>query len=161
MADWVVFLHFFFVPLCWYTVSERKMLLIFCEKFIWSRQTSLSNGFSGYFRDSTIESIFFVLLLANVDVIRKQKQQNAVKNTKENLMSSISKLKDSRWCACFITRWHVFYRCVQLMQGVIMLISSTIIFRFNFEKNISYVFLFLRNFKISFPSVFTVHFVLF
>ena len=47
------------------------------------------------------------------------------------------------------------------MQGVIMLISITIIFRFNFEKNISYVFLFLRNFKISFPSVFTVYFVLF
>ena len=47
------------------------------------------------------------------------------------------------------------------MQGVIMLISITIIFRFNFEKNISYVFLFLRNFKISFPSVFTVRFVLF
>ena len=58
MAVWDVSLHFFLVPLCWYTVSERKMLLIFCEKFIWSRQTSLSNGFSGYFRDSTIESIF-------------------------------------------------------------------------------------------------------
>ena len=34
---------------------------------------------------------------------------------------------------------------------------------FNFEKNISYVFLalFLRNLKISFPSVFTVYFFLF
>ena len=40
------------------------------------------------------------------------------------------------------------------MQGEIMLISITIILRFNFEKNISYVFLFLRNFKISFPSEF-------
>ena len=39
------------------------------------------------------------------------------------------------------------------MQGEIMLISITIILLFNFEKNISYVFLFLRNFKISFPSV--------
>ena len=58
MADWVVFLPFFLVPLCWYAVSERQMSLIFCERFIWSRQTSLSNGFPGYFRDSTIESIF-------------------------------------------------------------------------------------------------------
>ena len=41
-----------------------------------------------------------------------------------------------------------------------MLISITIL-RLNFEKNISYVFLFLGNFKISFPSVFTVNFVLF
>ena len=53
-------------------------------------------------------------------------------------------------------------KCVQLVQGVIMLISiTTSLLLFNFEKNISYVFLFLRNFKISFPSVFTVHFVLF
>ena len=47
------------------------------------------------------------------------------------------------------------------MQGEIMLISITIILLFNFEKNISYVFLFLRNFNISFPSVFTVYFGLF
>ena len=38
------------------------------------------------------------------------------------------------------------------MQGEIMLISITIILLFNFEKNILYVFLFLRNFKISFPQ---------
>ena len=56
---------------------------------------------------------------------------------------------------------HVFYKCVQLVQGVIMLISITIILLFNFEKNISYVLLFLRYFKISLPSVFTVYFVLF
>ena len=37
------------------------------------------------------------------------------------------------------------YKCVQLVQGEIMLISITIILLFNFEKNISYVFLFLRN----------------
>ena len=49
---------------------------------------------------------------------------------------------------------------IKLVQGVIMLISITIL-RLNFEKNISYVFLFLGNFKISFPSVFTVYFVLF
>ena len=29
---------------------------------------------------------------------------------------------------------HVFYKCVQLVQGVIMLISITIILLFNFEK---------------------------
>ena len=52
-------------------------------------------------------------------------------------------------------------KCVQLVQGVFMLISITIILLFNFEKNISYVFLFLRNFKISFPLVFTVYFFLF
>ena len=27
MAAWFVFLHFFLVPLCWYAVSERQMLL--------------------------------------------------------------------------------------------------------------------------------------
>ena len=43
----------------------------------------------------------------------------------------------------------------------IMLILITIILLFNFEENISYVFLFFRNFKISSPSVFTVYFVLF
>ena len=40
------------------------------------------------------------------------------------------------------------------MQGVIMLISITIILLFNFETNISYVFLFLQNFKISPLSVY-------
>ena len=73
-------------------------------------------------------------------------------------MSSMAKLKDS-W-SCFITRWRVFYKCVQLVQCEIMLISITIILLFNFEKkkkNISYVFLFLQNFKISFPSVFTIY----
>ena len=56
---------------------------------------------------------------------------------------------------------HVFYKCVQLVQGVIMLISITIIIFLILKKNISYVFLFLRYFKISFHSVFTVYFVLF
>ena len=39
---WVVFLHFFLVPLCWSAVSERQMLLTFCGRFIWSGQTSLN-----------------------------------------------------------------------------------------------------------------------
>ena len=58
MAAWVVFLHLFLVPLCWCTVSKRQMLLIFCGRFIWNKQTSLSNGFSGYFHDSTTELYF-------------------------------------------------------------------------------------------------------
>ena len=47
-------------------------------------------------------------------------------------MSSMAKLKDSR--SCFITRWRVFYKYVQLVQGEIMLISITIILLFHFEK---------------------------
>ena len=47
----------------------------------------------------------FVLLLASIDVIPKQEQLNAIENTEENLIHVIhKKLKDSRWCACFITR---------------------------------------------------------
>ena len=57
-------------------------------------------------------------------------------------MSSMAKLRYSRWC--FITSWRVFYKCLQLVQGVIMLILITIILLFNFEENISYVFLFFR-----------------
>ena len=51
-------------------------------------------------------------------------------------MSSMAKLKDSR--SCFITRWRVFYKCVHLVQGEIMLISITIILPFNFEKKTSH-----------------------
>ena len=58
MAAWFVFVHFFLVPLCWYAVSERKMLLFFCGRFSWSRQTSLSKGFFYYFHDSTTELYF-------------------------------------------------------------------------------------------------------
>ena len=71
----------------------------------------------------------------------------------------MAKIKDSR--SCFRTRWRIFYKCMQLVQGEIMLILITIILLLNFKKNISYVFLFLRNFKISFPSVFTVYLALF
>ena len=94
----------------------------------------------------------FILLLANVDVIPKQKQ---LSNKTRRKISSMSKLKESR--SCFTTKWRAFYKCVQLVQGEIMLISITINFFFNFEENISYVFLVLWNFKISFPSVFTVY----
>ena len=44
----------------------------------------------------------------------------------------VAKLKDST--SCFITRWRVFYKCVQLVQGEIMLISITIFLLFNFVK---------------------------
>ena len=46
---------FLLVPLCWYAVSK---LLIFCGRFSWSKQTSLSNGFFGYFHDSATELYF-------------------------------------------------------------------------------------------------------
>ena len=58
MAAWFVFLHFLLVPLCWYAVSERQMLLL-CGRFNWSRQTSLSKGFSYYFHDSATTELYF------------------------------------------------------------------------------------------------------
>ena len=58
MAAWVVLLYFFLVLLCWYAVYERQMLQIFCGRFSWSRQTSLSNGFFGYIWDSITELYF-------------------------------------------------------------------------------------------------------
>ena len=49
---------------------------IFCGRFNWSRQTSLSKGFSS---SMTLPlNYIFVLLLANVDVIPKQKQLSTV-----------------------------------------------------------------------------------
>ena len=63
----------------------------------------------------------------------------------------MAKLKDSRWF--FITRWRMYFINACSVQRVIMLISITIIL-FNFETNISYVFLLLRNFKISPLSVY-------
>ena len=47
-------------------------------------------------------------------------------------MSSMAKQKDSR--SCFITRWCVSYKCVQLVQGEIILISITIILPFILKK---------------------------
>ena len=61
MAAWELscFLTLFLlVPFFWYAVSKRQMLLIFCARFSWSKQTSLSNGFSGYFDDSANELYF-------------------------------------------------------------------------------------------------------
>ena len=65
----------------------------------------------------------------------------------------MAKLKDSR--SCFITRWRIFYQRAARARWNYANFNHHHPF-FNFEKNILYVFLFLRNFKISFPSVFTV-----
>ena len=133
MAAWFVFLHFFLVPFCWYAVSERQTLLFFAgglvavDKHLFQR-VSLTTSMT------LPLNYVFVLLLANVDVIPKQKQLSTVSRTRGKIssMSSMAKLKDSR--SCFITRWRVFYKCVQFVQGEIMLISITIILLFNFEK---------------------------
>ena len=37
MAAWVAYLHIFLVPLCWYAVSERKMLLTDVYPFLGNR----------------------------------------------------------------------------------------------------------------------------
>ena len=130
MAAWFVFLHFFLVPLCWYAVSERQMLLFFAgglvgaDKHLFQR-VSLINSMT------LPMNYIFVLLLANVDVIPKQKQLSTVKNTKENVIHGKTKRQQ---IVCFITRWRVFYKYVQLVQGAITLTSITIILLFNFEK---------------------------
>ena len=50
---------------------------VFCGRFSWSRQTSLSKGF--FITSMTLPlNYIFVLLLANVDVIPKQKQLSTV-----------------------------------------------------------------------------------
>ena len=77
MAPWFVFLHFFLVPLCWYAVSERQMLLFFArglggvDKHLFQRVSFITS--------MTLPlNYIFVLLLANVDVIPKQKQLSTV-----------------------------------------------------------------------------------
>ena len=71
------FLHFFLVPLCWYAVSERQMLLFFAgvlvgvDKHLFQRVSLITS--------MTLPlNYIFVLLLANVDVIPKQKQLSTV-----------------------------------------------------------------------------------
>ena len=44
--------------LCAGTLSPRGKCCYFCGRFSWSRQTSLSKGFSDYFHDSTTELYF-------------------------------------------------------------------------------------------------------
>ena len=71
IANWFVFLHFFLVPLCWYAVSERQMLLFFAgglvgvDKHLFQRVSFITS--------MTLPlNYIFVLLLANADVIPKQ-----------------------------------------------------------------------------------------
>ena len=77
MAASFAFLHFFLVPLCWYAVSERQMLLFFAEGLVGVDKHLFQ-------RVSVITSMtlplnyIFVLLLANTDVIPKQKKLNTV-----------------------------------------------------------------------------------
>ena len=76
-ATWFVFVHFFLVPLCWDAASEKQMLLFFAGGLIGVDKHLFQ-------RISLITSItlplnyIFVLLLANVDVIAKQKQLSTV-----------------------------------------------------------------------------------
>ena len=73
------------VPLCWYAVSERQMLLFFAgglvgvDKHLFQRVSSMTLPLN----------YIFVLLLANIDVIPKQKQLSTVFNRKENLIRVI------------------------------------------------------------------------
>ena len=106
MAAWELscFLTLFFlVPLCWYAVSKRQMLLIFCGRFSCSKQISLSNGF----HDSTTELYFRHITL--MSMLFQNKNNWIVSKTRRKIspMSSMAKLKDSRWF--FITRWHMYF----------------------------------------------------
>ena len=77
MAAGIVFLHFFLVPFSWYAASERQMLLFFAgglvgvDKYLFQRVSFITS--------MTLPlNYIFVLLLANVDVIPKQKQLSTV-----------------------------------------------------------------------------------
>ena len=114
--------------------ANVAIFFFFCERFSWSRQTSFSNGFSGYFHDSTTESYF--------RSITRQCYSKTKTTTKyclkhEGILIHVihNKTKRQRMVCMFHNQMaRVFYKCVQLVQGVIMLISITIILRFNFEK---------------------------
>ena len=99
--------------ICFLALLPRSFVLVRCLRE--ANVAIFAGGLVGvdkhlFQRVSFITSMTIcVLLLANVDVIPKQKQLST---------------------------------------------TITIILLFNFELNISYVFLFVRNFKISFPSVF-------
>ena len=60
MVAWFVFLHFFLVPLCWYAVSERKMLVFFAgglvgvDKHLFQRVSFITSMTTElYFRSAT------------------------------------------------------------------------------------------------------------
>ena len=45
VAAWFVFLHFFLIPLCWYAVSERQMLLFFAGGLVGVDKHLFQKGF--------------------------------------------------------------------------------------------------------------------
>ena len=61
---------------------------IFCGRFSWSRQTSLSKGFSDYFHDSTTE-LYFRSTTRQCRCYSKPKTTKYCTNTKENLIHVI------------------------------------------------------------------------
>ena len=69
--------NFFLVPLGWYAVSERQMLQFFAEGLI-GVDKHLFQRVSRITSMTLPLNYIFVLLLANVDVISKQKQLSTV-----------------------------------------------------------------------------------
>ena len=65
MAAWFVFFHFLLVPLCWYAVSERQMLLLFAGGLI-GVDKHLFQRFSLITSMILPLNYIFVLLLANI-----------------------------------------------------------------------------------------------
>ena len=72
-----VFLHLFLVPLCWYAVSERQMSLFFAGGLVGVDNHLFQRVSFITFMTLPLNYIC-VLLLANVDVIPKQKQLSTV-----------------------------------------------------------------------------------
>ena len=74
--------------MCWYAVSERQMLLFFAGGLVGVDKHPFQRV--SFITSMTLPlNYIFVLLLANVDVIPKQKQLSTVYNTKENLIHVI------------------------------------------------------------------------
>ena len=133
MAAWFVFLHFFLVPLCWYAVSERQMLPFFAgglvgvDKHLFQRFLLILSWLYHW--------IIFSFCYSPMSMLFQNKTTKYCLKHEGKSHPCHPWQKYSR--SCFITRWRVYYKCVQLVQGEIMLISITIILLFNFEKNIS------------------------
>ena len=126
MAAWFVFLPRSFVLV---RCLREANVAIFCWRFSWSRQTSLLKGVSYYFHNSTTD-LYFRSTTRQCRCYSKPKITKYCLKHEGNLIHG----KTKRPQPCFISRWRVFYKCVQLVQGEIMLISITIILLFNFEK---------------------------
>ena len=75
---WVVFLHFFLVPLCWSAVSERQMLLTFCGRFSWSGQTSLNFKWFLWLLPWLYHWIIYSFYYSPMSMLFQKKQLNTV-----------------------------------------------------------------------------------